>query len=121
MSCMRCGRELKNGSTFCEDCQAVMDACPVPSGTPVQLPHREAPVTGKKRSARKRREIPPEEQIARLRSSCRWLGIALVVALLAFAFTAGILLQVLNQKPEGKTEEKADKGRNYTTVHRTGR
>ena len=114
---MRCGRELKSGSTFCEDCQAIMEACPVPSGTPIQLPHREAPVTGKKRSARKRREISPEEQIARLRSSCRWLTLTLVVALLAFAFTAVILLQVLNKEPEPK----ADLGRNYTTVQRATR
>ena len=89
-----------------------MDACPVPAGTPIQLPHREAPVTGKKRSARKRRELSPEEQVARLRKSCRWLAAALIVVLLAFAFTAAILLRMMDKEPEPK----ADIGRNYTTV-----
>jgi hypothetical protein len=114
---MRCGRELKNGSTFCQSCQEVMESCPVPQGTPIQLPSREVKSTGKKKNTRKHRELSPEEQVSRLRATCRWLLLALIVAVLAFAFTAGLLLHVLEQTPGESTE----KGRNYTTVHRTGR
>ena len=70
MYCMRCGRELKEGQVFCKSCRELMDRYPV----------------------------PPEEQIVRLRSTVRWLYLLLVVEVLAFAFTAAILLYRLNQQ-----------------------
>ena len=94
-----------------------MAAHPVPPGTPIQLPTREKVQAVKKKPGRKRRELPPEEQIAQLRTSNRWLSILLIVALLAFAFTAALLLRTLDEPPM----ETASKGQNYTIVHPNGR
>ena len=97
MYCMRCGRELKEGQVFCKSCRELMDRYPVPPGTAIHIPQRKPPAPAKKKPA-KRRELKPEEQIVRLRSTVRWLYLLLVVEVLAFAFTAAILLYRLNQQ-----------------------
>ena len=95
MNCMKCGRQLKDEQVFCPDCLAVMAEYPVKPGTPIQLPnHSETPVTPQKHTRRKIRK--PEEQIARLRTTVRWLTLALLVVLLAFAVTALILVRLLD-------------------------
>ena len=111
MKCMRCGRDLKEeGRVFCPDCRDYMDTCPVPPGTPVQLPqHVEAAANRNKPSRKKKKEIKPEEQIANLRFSNRWLTFALVVTVLAFAITALVLIRTLDD-PEPPI------GQNYSTV-----
>ena len=109
MYCMRCGRELKDEHhVFCPVCREVMDACPIPPGVPINLPHRseEAP---QKKNARRRKDLKPEEQIAKLRASNRWLATALIITVLAFAFTAIVLIHTLD-------EPEAPIGRNYSTV-----
>jgi len=55
-------------------------------------------------------ELKPEEQVRHLRSTVRWLGILLTVALLAFAFAANVLLYYLNHQDPGQ-----EIGKNYTT------
>ena len=72
-----------------------MEAYPVKPGTPIQLPPRtEAPATPPKHPRRRIRK--PEEQIARLRSTVRWLALALIVTLLAFAATALMMIWLLD-------------------------
>lgn len=96
MYCMRCGRELKEGQAFCKPCRELMERYPVPPGTAIHIPQRKPLSSPKKKPSHKRRELKPEEQIARLRSTVRWLYLLLVVAVLAFAFIAAILLYRLN-------------------------
>ena len=100
MNCMRCGIELKEeNQVFCPSCQDDMRACPVPPGTPIQLPTRKVVEPSKKRHTRKKKEQKPEEQIARLRHANRWLTFALIVTVLAFALTAAVLIHTL-EEPE---------------------
>ena len=95
MHCMKCGRKLKDEQVFCPECLAVMEAYPVKPGTPIQLPPKNhAPAAPPKYPRRKLRK--PEEQIARLRSTVRWLSLALAVALLAFGATAVMLFWLLD-------------------------
>ena len=113
MFCMRCGRELKDEKqVFCPACQEVMDTCPIPPGVPINLPHRPGPAPAKKKSLRRKKEMKPEDQIARLRFTNRWLALALVVTVLAFTFSAILLIHTLYE-PETPI------GRNYTTVGQT--
>ena len=110
MYCMRCGRELKDDKqVFCPDCQAAMESCPVPVGTPIHLPARAPIVAAKRKTWGRKKELKPEEQIAKLRASNRWLAFALIVTVLAFALTALLLIHTLD-KPE------LPLGRNYTTT-----
>ena len=96
MLCMRCGRELKeDGQVFCPDCQDVMRQCPVAPGTPIQIPQRAPSALQKKRAARKKKELKPEEQIAKLRASNRLLGFTLFLTVLSFALVCCILLYSL--------------------------
>ncbi len=91
---MKCGRELKETRIFCPECLEVMAKYPVKPGTPIQLPnHPQVPAAPVKHSRRKLRK--PEEQILRLRSTIRWLVLALAVALLAFAVAVVMMLWVL--------------------------
>lgn len=95
MHCMKCGQKLKDEQVFCPECLAVMEAYPVKSGTPILLPHRtDTPVAPPRHSRRKIRK--PEEQISRLRSTVRWLALALTVTLLAFGATAVMLFWLLD-------------------------
>ena len=108
MNCMKCGRDLKDQKVFCVRCLTEMAKYPVKPNTVVQLPtHRPEPVA--KKPPRKP-ELKPEEQVRHLRSTVRWLGILLTVALLAFAFAANALLYYLDQRDSGQ-----EVGKNYTT------
>ena len=113
MKCMRCGRDLKeDGHVFWPACREYMDTCPVPPGTPIQLPQQVEAAANRKKASKKKKEVKPEEQIAKLRFSNRWLTFALVVTVLAFAVTALVLFHTLD-KPETPI------GRNYSTVGQT--
>ena len=93
MYCMRCGRELKTeGQVFCPDCQDIMRKHPVAPGTPIHIHQRAAIPYSKKRSARRKKELKPEEQIAKLRSSNRLLTFMLFVMTVAFALACAVLL-----------------------------
>ncbi len=95
MNCMKCGRELKETHVFCPECLAAMEAYPVKPGTPIQLPSlTKAPSPASKHPRRKPRK--PEEQVLQLRSTVRWLSLALVVTLLAFIATAVMMLWLLD-------------------------
>lgn len=87
MNCMKCGREIEDGQVFCIDCLKDMEKYPVRPGTAVHLPKRPA-YTPVRRSAPKRKAIPPEEMVKRQRRTIRRLSWALVVTSLLAALMA---------------------------------
>lgn len=97
MPCIKCRRKLEEGQVFCASCLEGMAAYPVKPGTPIQLPPR-LPELPQKSRRKKQRERKPEVEIRRLRSSIRWLTLALVVVLLAFGLMSAFLLTLLNQQ-----------------------
>lgn len=98
MNCLKCGRTLKDQLVFCPDCQADMENYPVKPGTPIQLPTQPKLVPARKKPARRKKALKPEERIPRMRSAIRWLIFALVVSLLAFVLTAAMVLVLLDQR-----------------------
>ena len=94
MNCIKCGRKIKDRQVFCEECLAIMEAYPVKPGTPIQLPP--PPKHTPPAKANKRRPKKPEEQLAQLRISVRWLSVAFLVAMLAFLAMVFMLLWLLD-------------------------
>ena len=111
MRCIKCGRELKKHQVFCDDCQAGMQDYPVEPGILIQLPKRADPTPGKRKPARVKKPLSPEEKAARLRSSVRLLTLGLIAAVLAFAVTALLLLNLLDQR-----DRQREIGQNYSTA-----
>lgn len=95
MNCMKCGQKIKDRQVFCEECLAIMDTYPVKPGTPIQLPSP-PPKNATQVKSNKRRQRKPEEQIVYLRTTIRWLSLALVVAMLSFAVVVIMLLWLLD-------------------------
>ena len=90
VKCMRCGVETGTQKAFCQDCLASMAQNPVKPGTPVNLPDRKH-IQEIHRPVRKKREIPPEEQIARLKHTVHLLAMCLAAALAAAAIFGALL------------------------------
>jgi len=108
--CMKCGRELKPGTVFCEGCLAEMEKYPVKPGVVVLLPHRPAQ-NPKNPGRRKHPVVPLEEQVARLKKRLRDTIIALVLALAALAGTGWFAVtQYLENQEEGLLP-----GQNYSS------
>ena len=82
--CMKCGRELKPGTVFCDGCLAEMEKYPVKPGIVVLLPnqHNAQP---KPAPRRKHPAIPVEEQMTKLKKRVISLWMALILALAAAA------------------------------------
>ena len=95
MHCMKCGRKINSRQVFCDECLAIMDTYPVKPGTPIQLPSP-PPKSAAPTKASKRRQRKPEEQIAILRATVRWLTLAFVVAMLSFIVVVIMLLWLLD-------------------------
>ena len=87
MNCMKCGREVPQHESFCEECLADMEKYPIQTDTVVLLPHRRTSTAFKKTHQRRH---TPEEQIQHLEKRCRRLTAALILAtvLLAGALAA---------------------------------
>ena len=96
MPCIKCGRKLDEGKTFCPNCLNEMDQYPVKPGTPVLLPQYSQQTPEKPRE--KKREIKPEEQIQQLKSANRWLKLVTVALLVGFGLLAVLLLILLDDK-----------------------
>ena len=111
VACMRCGRDLAEGQVFCQRCREDMDRYPVKPGIAVQLPSRrpEAP----KRAAPRRRTLPPEEQVKRLRRLNRTLSFLLALSLILVAFFGYISVLHLLE------EDTFLPGQNYTSIETT--
>ena len=110
MHCMKCGKDIKGDGVFCPECLDVMGRFPVKPDTALYIPPKPAAPVVKKKVSR-RRELEPEEQVVRMRHTVRWLCVVLAVLFVAFALTAGMLLEVLEQR-----DATANFGRNYTVV-----
>lgn len=95
MHCLKCGQKIPDHDAFCDTCLEDMAKYPIQPGTVVKLPNRPATAVSKKRNIRRKRPIKPEEQIATLRSRCRWLTFFLVLAILAALLAATGLLFML--------------------------
>ena len=96
MPCIKCRRKLEEGQIFCASCLENMEAYPVKPGTPIQLPPR-LPELPQKTRRKKQRERKPEAEIRRLKSSVRWLTLALIFALLAFGVMSAFVLLLLQE------------------------
>ncbi len=90
MYCLRCGREAEEEQVFCSACRENMEQYPVKPGTPIHLPRRQTAVSIKKKSRRKRL-LPPEEQVLHLKKSLRRtrVFVALLILLLGLVIGAG--------------------------------
>ena len=107
VKCMKCGKSIRVGQVFCEECLTDMERHPVKPGTPVLLPRREkqAPVKRSRKRIRK-----PEEIIHRLRRTVLVL-MALVAAL---AIALSICIHLLMTRSE-ITKPNELPGQNYGT------
>ena len=108
MSCMKCGKAAEDGQAFCARCLAVMESYPVKPDVHIQLPAHTAEETGKK-PARKKRPAR-ERSAASLRKQIGWMWAAIVLLMLALAFSWG--------KETVLPAEKAP-GQNYTYTEPT--
>ena len=107
MGCMKCGRDIVEGRSFCDVCLATMDRYPVKSGTPVIIPSRRQEAV---RKAPPRRKLSPEEQVRRLRRLNRTLSFLLAISLMLAIFFGYITaLHFLE-------EEELLPGQNYTSI-----
>ena len=89
MYCLKCGGETPEQQLFCPDCLQSMESYPVRPDTPIQLPKRQAaaPV---KRSRQK--EIPPEVELAKLKTKYRRLRLAAFLLLLVLTLMVGWMI-----------------------------
>ena len=99
MHCMKCGKKIKDRQVFCDECLAIMDTYPVKPGTPIQLPtivanNFAAPIS----KNNKRKQKTPEEIIAKLRRSNRWLS-ALLFLFILTAISLTIIIMWLIKHP----------------------
>ena len=97
MPCIKCRRKLEDGQVFCASCLETMEAYPVKPGTPIQLPPK-LPELPQKNRRKRQRERKPEVEIRRLKSSVRWLTLALIILLLAFSLMSAFVLMLLREQ-----------------------
>ena len=93
MRCLKCGKDIPNGTVFCDSCLEDAKAYPVKPGTPIKLSFREDPPAA--RPAATRQAQSPVEQNQRLRRSVRKLRIMVVLLSVLLMATAGLLLHTL--------------------------
>ena len=109
MNCMKCGTQIPETQVFCDHCLSVMEQYPVKPGTHIHLPKRSGETEAQKRPAKKKRVIPPEEQISALKMKV--LRLRLVAVILAFVIcvvSAFLALKLYESYAADTT------GRNYT-------
>ncbi len=110
MGCMKCGRDIVEGQTFCPSCLETMERYPVRSNTPVIIPNRRKDAPKK---APSRRKLSQEEQIRRLRKLNRTLSFLLALSLMISIFLGYIAVLHFME------EEKFLPGQNYTSIETT--
>ncbi len=93
MNCIKCGVKVPENQVFCDACLADMEKYPVKSDVTVVLPHREETPVTKKKS--RKRTIPPEEQLRRVKTKLRLAHLTLVVVFICFLLVVAMLLQYL--------------------------
>ena len=109
MNCIKCGRKIEESQVFCESCLKGMEQCPVKPDVVIQLPNRsEDPA---KRPAPRKKTRTPEEQIARLKRSNRFLALIAAVLLLSTVLLAFLSIDFFKQ-----LDVQRFLGQNYSTV-----
>ena len=93
MNCIKCGINVPENQVFCDACLAEMEKYPVkPDVTVVLPPRKETPVVKKKS---RKRTIPAEEQLRRVKAKLRLAHLTLAVVFICFLLLAAMLLQYL--------------------------
>ena len=105
MNCMKCGRELKEGQVFCDECLEGMEKEPVKINTPVLIPAqpKDAPT-------HRRPVMNPEEEVKRLEKINQNLILFLILTTVAMILFA---LGLFHQEVLAVVD---DLGRNYNVV-----
>ena len=93
MNCMRCGKEIAEDQSFCEECLVEMEQQPVKPGTPIQLPQRQERGTVK-RSSFKLASSKWQDKIFRLKYTIFGLIVLIVLLAAGLALCIAMLLQV---------------------------
>ena len=107
MTCLKCGKELKEQAVFCKHCLELMEAYPVKSDVHIQLPNR-TETNETKRVWFKRRKRSATEQRKHLRRVNQWLTVAVIVlSLLLVIVSAHLARTTLHQQD-------TNIGKNYT-------
>ena len=107
MGCMKCGRDIVEGQTFCSACLEKMERYPVKANTPVILPTRRKEPPKK---APPRRKLSNEELIRRLRRQNRALSFLLALSLMMLIFLGYIAVLHFME------DEEFLPGQNYTSI-----
>lgn len=94
MRCLKCGKDIPNGTVFCDSCLEEAKAYPVKPGTPIKLSFRDDP-PATRQVATPRQTQSPAEQNLRLRRSVRRLRILATLLSVLLLATAGLLLHTL--------------------------
>ena len=110
MACLKCGRPLSEGQSFCDSCRQVMAQYPVKPDTVVHIIPRPA-VTEEKKNTRK--EMSAEKDLhIHLKSTIRWLLFTVGALTILVCLLAVNLLNTLQEPPENPGVI----GQNYTVV-----
>ena len=109
MQCLKCGKDVSSGPTFCGDCLSQMERFPVAPGTPVYIPKREAP----DRRAPAQHTPSTREQLSRLRR--RMQRMYVLVALLTLLLCAAVIALIRNFDQPPAAPQGPVVGQNYTT------
>lgn len=80
MTCMKCGKDTKDGQVFCDHCRESMEAYPVKPDAHIQLPIRNIKAAPKKQI---RKKPTKDAQVASLRLQIRWMWVVILALLLA--------------------------------------
>ncbi len=102
MRCLKCGERIPSGQFFCEPCGEAMEKYPVKPGTPIKLPPR-TPKPAPVKKGHSKKPLAPEVLVVRQRRSLIVLILALTVTLMAFAMTALLALQLLEEREQTGT------------------
>ena len=108
MGCIKCGRDIEPGKTFCRKCLEEMALYPVKPGTPLIIPSRRQDTV--RRTPPRRKSLSPEEQVKRLRKTNRILTLLLALSLI-LALSLGYIA-VLHLMEE----EQFLPGQNYSSI-----
>lgn len=86
MFCLKCGKEVKDGHSFCEKCLEGMKEYPVKPGTPIQLPNRKLQAAARRNPSRRRMQPKDKELITKLYRRNQLLVLLLLLTVLLLSF-----------------------------------
>ncbi len=107
MTCLKCGKEIKDNQVFCPHCLDIMKDYPVKPDVHIHLPHR-APTPVARKSWFKRRSMSTEEQLQHAKKAVRSLtGLVALLTLILVLLGATLAHSLQNQ-------DNPNLGKNYT-------